>query len=256
MDHPLQPICPSHAPCKCCGTRAPLFGVVDFHKHSQLHYPVALGVSGIPIYYYRCPGCGFIFSTAFDHFTMEDFHRWIYNEDYLQVDRDFLEARPRTNAAFLYDLLARQRPQVILDYGGGNGLLAEMLRATGFRADTYDPFVAQFAERPQQRYDCIVSFEVAEHSTDPAHTFADMNELLQDPGVIIFSTLIQPDTIEKEGLNWWYAGPRNGHVSLYTRASLLALGQPHGLQLASLNDNLHLFYRNIPDFAKSFIRVV
>jgi 2-polyprenyl-6-hydroxyphenyl methylase/3-demethylubiquinone-9 3-methyltransferase len=144
---------------------------------------------------------------------------------------------------------------MILDFGGGSGRLAAYLRGGGFpRADTYDPFVPEHAARPSERYPCIVSFEVLEHTTDPGKTISEMDSLLANPGLIIFSTLLQPADIEAQGLNWWYAGPRNGHVSLYSRDSLLTLVRPYGFQLASFSDNLHLLSRQIPDFARHLIR--
>ena len=72
---------------------------------------------------------------------------------------------------------------------------------------------------------------------------ADMNSLLAENGLILFSTLLQPADIDQQGLNWWYAGPRNGHVSLFSRASLGRLVDPFGLKLGSFNDNLHVLYR-------------
>ena len=107
---------------------------------------------------------------------------------------------------------------------------------------------------PTDRFDCIVSFEVLEHSHDPARTFADMNGFLAESGLIIFSTLLQPADLDNIGLNWWYAGPRNGHVSLYSRPSLEKLIEPFGFKLGSFNDGLHILFREIPDFAKHFIK--
>src|SRR5207237_2813544 len=108
--------------------------------------------------------------------------------------------------------------------------------AAGFpRAETYDPFVPRYSAKPPDRFDCVVSFEVVEHSTDPARAFADMNDFLTGSGLILFSTLLQPADIDHQGLNWWYAAPRNGHVSLYSRASLEKVVQPFGLKLGSFN---------------------
>jgi SAM-dependent methyltransferase len=114
----------------------------------------------------------------------------------------------------------------ILDYGGGNGVLARVLTKAGFRAATYDPFTIFFA-RPQGRFDLITCFEVLEHSPFPDRTVSDMSRLLADEGIILCSTLTQPSNFDQLGLGWWYAGPRNGHVSLYSRRSLTILFQKH-----------------------------
>ena len=255
MNSGLQAIGTQETPCKCCGAPAFLYGVVDFHKNCEIYRRKVLDLSGIPIYYHRCTVCQFIFTTVFDHFTKEDFRRYIYNQEYLLVDPDYPEARPRTNAAFLSSLFSVVRPHRILDYGGGNGTLAELLCTAGFtQVNTYDPFVPHHADKPAGRFDCVVSFEVLEHSTDPARSFADMNDSLTDTGLILFSTLLQPADIDRQGLNWWYAGPRNGHVSLYSRASLAKVVRRFGLKLRSFNESMHVLYREIPEFARHFIR--
>jgi SAM-dependent methyltransferase len=256
MSVDFHPVADRQAVCKCCGSPTSLYGVVDFHKNCNIHQHKVLDVSGIPIYYYRCPQCGFLFTTAFDHFAQEDFHRHVYNADYLLVDPDYRESRPRGNAALICQLFPTIKPRRILDYGSGEGLLAEVLRGTGlFEVDSFDPFVPQRAARPPHRYDCIVSFEVLEHSTDPVQTMADMNSFLTNDGLILLSTLLQPADIDQQGLNWWYAGPRNGHVSLFSRASLLKLVQPFEFTHAWFNDNLHVLFRRVPAFAQHFIRI-
>jgi SAM-dependent methyltransferase len=254
MNSGLQAICAEQAACKCCGATAFPYGVVDFHKNCEILRRKVLDVSGVPIYYYRCPACRFLFTTAFDHFTTDDFLRHVYNEEYHLVDPDYRDERGRWNAELLAGLFADPRPHRILDYGGGNGTLADRLRAAGFpRVETYDPFVPDYSDRPDGRFDCVVSFEVVEHSTDPERTFADMGEFLADPGLIVFSTLLQPPDIDRHGLNWWYAGPRNGHVSLFSRESLRAIVEPLGFGFGSFNDNLHVLFREVPAFAKHFL---
>jgi 2-polyprenyl-6-hydroxyphenyl methylase/3-demethylubiquinone-9 3-methyltransferase len=255
MNPTFEPICARETPCKCCGALAVRYGVVDFHKNCEIYRRDVLDLSGIPIYYHRCPVCQFIFTTAFDQFTHDDFRRFVYNEEYLLVDPDYLDVRPRSTAAFLSGLFSPAKPDRVLDYGGGNGKLAELLRQAGFgHVCTYDPFVPGHAQRPEGRFDCVLSFEVVEHSTDPAQSFADMNDALMEPGLIILSTLLQPPDIDRQGLSWWYAGPRNGHVSLFSRASVAKLVRRFGLKFASFGENTHVFYREVPDFASHFLR--
>jgi 2-polyprenyl-6-hydroxyphenyl methylase/3-demethylubiquinone-9 3-methyltransferase len=256
MTAAMKPVSPTHAPCKCCGTTASLYGVVDFHKNCNVQGRRSLDVSGIPVYYHRCPACRFIFTTAFDQFTISEFNEHIYNDLYAQLDPEYEDIRPRANAAALTQLLSAAKPSRMLDYGGGNGKLAALLRAAGFpQTESYDPFVSGSTTRPEGKFDFISCFEVVEHTTDPVRTFADINSFLADPGVIFFSTLIQPADIDAQGVNWWYALPRNGHVSLYTRASLEWILRPLGLNLASFNDNLHVLFRQVPDWARHFIRI-
>jgi 2-polyprenyl-6-hydroxyphenyl methylase/3-demethylubiquinone-9 3-methyltransferase len=216
-----------------------------------------LSLSGIPVYYHRCRSCGFIFTVAFDQFTPDDFAREIYNREYSLVDPDFADLRPRENAKMIVEMFGRDRSTLrVLDYGGGNGRTSEFLRAAGFsQVVTYDPFVPEHANRPEGSFDLIISFEVIEHSPQPTATFAEMNSLLEPGGMILFSTLVQPAEIERVGLNWWYAAPRNGHVSLHSTQSISRIVENLGFVFGSFNENLHVLFRRVPAFASHLIQV-
>ncbi len=241
----LEPICAGETPCKCCGTPASLYGLLDFNKNCEIYRKNALGISGVPVYYHRCPECRFIFTTALDHFSKEDFERYVYNDQYLLIDPDFEDARPRHNATLATRLLAHAKTSRILDYGGGNGTLAELMRADGFcDVTTYDPFMPRFEQKPDDRFDCVICFEVLEHSTEPGRTLSDITGMLTDTGIILLSTLLQPGDIDSQGLGWWYAAPRNAHVSLYSVASLERLASSAGFRVHSLDQSYHVLYRH------------
>lgn len=253
MSAGFQAVCADRADCKCCGESAYLYGVVNFHKNCEAPRRRVLGLSGVPIYYYRCPACRFVFTTAFDDFSKADFKHSSTTTS-TSWSTPITGECATNNAQFLIGLFQESRPGRVLDYGGGQGVLADCLRNAGFPSvENYDPFVPLHSARPSGRFDCVVCFEVVEHSTDPEQTFADMLDFLVDPGILVFSTLLQPRDIDQQGLNWWYAGPRNGHVSLFSRESLLALIEPFGFACASFNENLHVLYREVPDFARHFL---
>lgn len=242
------------APCKCCGAEAVLFGATDFSKNCEDRRRPPLPATGIMIDYLRCPRCGFVFTVAFDDFSPDEFRHHIYNEGYADVDPDFALVRPAGNAEWISKVLfPTQRSLRFLDYGGGDGKLASHLGAAGFsHVDTYDPFY--HVERPSGRYDVITCFEVFEHTPAPLETLRDIRSFLADPGLLVFSTLLQPADIEQVGVNWWYAAPRNGHVSLHSRDSLTALLRQAGLKWASFNEFAHAAYRGrMPGFAKHLL---
>jgi tetratricopeptide (TPR) repeat protein/SAM-dependent methyltransferase len=248
---PLAEAAPSA--CKICDEASELFGVVDFHKSCVEAQGKRLRLSGIPIYYRRCMRCGFVFTGTFDAWTEGEFAERIYNRDYVLVDPDFAERRPANNARLLMEAFAGSRETIsILDYGGGNGRLAEILRGESFHVVTYDPFSNPFFGNrlePQERFDLITCFEVMEHAPRPVETLRAMDRLLKEDGVILFSTLLQPKDFDQCGLGWWYAGPRNGHCSLYSAEALVRLFASVGMKVASWNEALHLAYRRVPPFA-------
>ncbi len=235
--------------CKICGGSSPLLGVVDFNKSCAEEKGLRLPLSGCPVYYRQCERCGFVFTTAFDTWDHAAFQQHIYNDGYLAVDPDFVELRPAGNAELIAAGFGEAREKIcVLDYGGGSGLLAERLRGKGFCAATYDPF-SEFKAMPEGQFDLITSFEVMEHVPSPQETVATMVKLLKPGGAIFFSTLVQPQTFAAMGLKWWYASPRNGHVSLHTSGSLACLFARHGLRVGSFSEGLHIAYGAVPEFA-------
>jgi 2-polyprenyl-6-hydroxyphenyl methylase/3-demethylubiquinone-9 3-methyltransferase len=191
-----------------------------------------------------------VFTADLDSWSREDFATYVYNADYRLVDPDYLEVRPRGNARLVAESFAGSREEIrILDYGGGAGLLARLLRERGFRAETYDPF-SEFDAMPSGGYDLITCFEVMEHVPQPRETVREMTKLLREEGGILFSTLVQPGEFARIGLGWWYAAPRNGHISLYSTGSLARLFGEVGMKVVSFSEGMHMAYRTVPGFAR------
>ncbi len=246
----LRPVSANPCPCKICGSPAPLFGVVDFHQTCVGIRGVQFRLSGVPIYYRRCDNCSFLFTDAFDAWTVEQFKTHIYNEEYKLVDPDYSDFRARGNAGAVVRLWGPLRRETrVLDFGGGNDTLCAVLREAGFAAAvTYDPMVPQHAGRPDGKFDLVTSFETFEHLPDPLAGIRSIVELTADPGLVFFSTLLQPADFNQQRLHWWYVGPRNGHVSLFSRQALVLAWERYGYRVASLGDNFHFAFRSLPHY--------
>jgi 2-polyprenyl-6-hydroxyphenyl methylase/3-demethylubiquinone-9 3-methyltransferase len=236
--------------CKCCGSKADWFGAVDFSKSCEDHRGKVMPDSGRAVDYFRCTSCGFLFTRLIDGWSAGRVAAEIYNADYVRVDPDFTGTRPRGNADLLSWTFEDERARLaMLDYGGGEGLMASVLRERGFDASSFDPFHDD-DPRPPRRFDLVTAFEVVEHSPDPHATFADIRALTADNGAFLFTTLLQPADIGSAGLGWWYAAPRNGHVSLHTRESLRLAAERAGWTLESFDDNLHAAWVRRPDWMR------
>jgi 2-polyprenyl-6-hydroxyphenyl methylase/3-demethylubiquinone-9 3-methyltransferase len=242
----LRPAGKAPVACKICGGPSPLYGVVDMDQPCRVG--PALPLSGVPVYYRRCTACGFLFSDAFDDWGIDDFKARIYNDDYQRYDPDYKDKRPAANAANVIRTWSASKAGMrVLDYGGGNDVLCAALRANGFKeAVTYDPMVAQYAREPAGLFDLVTCFETLEHLPDPMAGIRNIVKFVADPGAVLFSTLVQPTDFDQQGMGWWYIGPRNGHLSIFTRQALaLAWGQ-FGFKLTSFNDGVHLAFRTLP----------
>ena len=238
---------PAPCACKVCGGESPLFDVVDFHKscHPQL-YP--FGLSGIPVWYRRCGSCGFIFTDFFDEFTPQQWTQHVYNADYGQVDPGYAQARPRTNAIELQCFLRRPADTVGLDYGGGNGMTTRLMRDAGWTFDCHDPYGhSDLVEANRGRYDFCSALEVMEHTPQPMQALQSMVQLCSSDRLVLFIGTAVHDGIvdDRTRLSWWYAGPRNGHISLFSREALRRLGARFGLDYASVTRGTHLLTRGV-----------
>ena len=237
--------------CPVCGAATTLLDVVDLNKSCEEARGIFLPIAGIPVYYSLCDQCGFCFAPELHRWSIDEFSARIYNDDYKQVDPDYLDARPRANAQLLANMFAKQVLAIRhLDYGGGNGELSSELFAAGWDSTSYDPFVDGPLREDLGRFNLVTSFEVFEHVPDVNHLISTLASLVEEDGMVLFSTLLSDGILARnQRVQWWYASPRNGHISLFSRRSLALLGEKEGLDLVSFSPNLHAFWRKIPSWA-------
>lgn len=233
--------------CKVCGGSTALFDVVDFAKSCDARlYPD--GLSAVPVYYRRCAECGFIFTDFFDDFAPRQWSTHIYNDDYYQrVDPAYADRRPASNAHDVDRLLRRYKQQIIgLDYGGGSGRTCQRLRELGYAFDMVDPYGGRMLTPANAgRYNFCTAFEVAEHVADPrafVGAIADMAS--KERLAILIGTQLHDGIVTNASrLSWWYAAPRNGHISIYSRRSMEILARQFGFDYTRLSPRTHLFTR-------------
>jgi hypothetical protein len=245
--------------CPICAQECSLLDVVDFNKSCAEPGGKFLALAGIPVYYTICQGCNFCFSPELCKWTLRDFEEKIYNDEYVLVDPDYLEARPKANAAGLLSAFPRLDPAVRhLDYGGGNGALVKRLLDANWASTSYDPFVDRDTSVAQLgKFDLITAFEVFEHAPDVQHLMSTLRTLLSVDGLIFFSTLLSDGNIRpNHRINWWYASPRNGHISLFSKTSLTILAKQHGFGFSSFSQGLHVLFTRVPTWASHVLRTI
>ncbi len=244
--------------CPICGGNCFLLDVVDFNKSCEEARGKFLELSGIPIYYQFCDNCNFCFAPEIALWPFDDFEQKIYNNHYIDVDPDYIEVRPRGNALRLISMFKGHAQSIKhLDYGGGEGVLSKTLRDAGWNSDSYDPFIEKGNDiRDLGCFDLITAYEVFEHVPDVHQLMSNLRLLLAPNGIILFSTLVSDANIKKNSrLTWWYASPRNGHISLFSKKSLVHLASRYGFNSGSFSTGFHVYFTSIPNWASHIIRL-
>ncbi len=204
----------------------------DYFEGRRL-YPDNVGYQSLM----ECIECGFAQFDDMSAWSEARFADLIYNDDYHLCDMPFEEIRPRRLADWLSSFVGDKR---LVDYGGGKGRMAEILGEHGHYATSYDPFYGMPFPASADA-DIVTAFEVVEHIPDSRSAFRSMQGMMKDSGIIVFSTLTKPTKLRGD---WWYASPRNGHVSLHTEESLsLTLAQV-GMEMVSLSREVHVAARD------------
>jgi SAM-dependent methyltransferase len=175
----------------------------------------------------------------------EKYQSDIYNDQYHLCDTPFLGERPRKLAKWLTSILP---PCEVIDFGGGDGQLSALLNNCGFRSTSYDPFYGHH-ELPNSRADVVTAFEVVEHVPTQVSFFKSLRSLCKPYGKIIFTTLLKERRLNGD---WWYASPRNGHVSFHTTASLSSAASQAGLSVVSITNEIHIASTDEIDLTEVF----
>ena len=94
--------------CPVCNSNSAPLDVVDFNKSCEELRQKYLPLSQKPIYYFLCENCHFCFAPEIYNWTISEFEEKIYNNQYIEIDPDYVENRPTANAKHLIHLFDNQ----------------------------------------------------------------------------------------------------------------------------------------------------
>lgn len=225
--------------CPVCGGRS------DHHVDLPMLKSCEGHDGGDPVGYFVCADCGFCHAPEMCNKPPEWFAEHIYNDDYVKFDPEYKGERAARQARNLIYSYSWARKDIRhLDFGSGDGQLTQRMIKAGFTSEAYDPFV--HVEAPAGLFNLITCFEVFEHVPDPQRLMRHLASYLAPEGLILASTNVSDG---EDIATWWYASPRNGHISLYSKRSLELLAKQHSLEAIVDRNGGHYFYRNLPSWA-------
>lgn len=208
-------------PCKVCGERAPEVFRIPRTKAAGREIPDA--PDDCP--YFECENCRFCFTDILDGAEASQLYDEAYWTDH---DPDWHGKTGETlRLVLLANALVKGDPSKleILDFGCGMGAFVqtarEKLDLRTWGHDVIEPRLGrEFFLRalPTSRFDVVVCCEVLEHLPRPVETLSQIVRSLRPRGAIAFQTAHYDPKVC--GRDWWYVGPANGHVSLFSAAAL------------------------------------
>ena len=165
----------------------------------------------------------------------------VYTSDIQPEDGGYLSRNLnvfRIVTYYLQNLKLKPDP-VVLDFGGGLGIVPRLLREHGVKAFNHDTYSkSPFAEIAWDGTppDFIVSSEVFEHLAEPAAEVARLFE--HQPAYVYVRTW----RYFGQGQNWDYIGPEHGgHVFFYTDKAMQFIADKYDYELVLPGDADALF---------------
>lgn len=141
------------------------------------------------------------------------------------------------------------------DQGGGNGVLARILRDYNLNAKSSDKYLEASFTKGITAFrlgenDGLSCFEVLEHLPNPSTELVGW--LHERVRVAILSTEIYCG----QGEDWQYLSPENGqHVFFYSKEALTLVAKTHGLRVEFLGIYIVMF-RELPPWKKHILRIL
>ena len=215
--------------CKVCSNPAKFFSK-------------AVILSKYEIVYYICPVCGFI-QTEEPYWISEAYSCSSVAEDVGLISRNLNLANiSKSIISIFFD-----KNGTFLDYGGGYGIFARLMRDKGFKFYRYDKYCENiFAinfdihDDDAAKIELLTAFEVFEHFANPVD---ELDNLLKYSPNILFTTELIPASLPKPG-EWRYYGLNHGqHISFHTLRSLGGIARKQGLNFYTDGNFIHLFSR-------------
>ena len=194
-----------------------------------------------PATYFKCPQCEII-KPENPSWLSESYSSAIAETDVGLVSRNLM------NRDLLGPILTLLHPSegIVLDVGGGYGLLCRLLRDKGWHCYTIDSYCQNLFASPFEpsgpfKAPTLLAFEVFEHIENPLE-FVHEQIHRYSPETFVISTLTHAWDVPP--LDWWYYAFETGqHISLYTRKTLEMIAQKIGWYLFSPSNEMHIFTR-------------
>lgn len=189
--------------------------------------------------FYSCDECGFM-QTEEPYWLKEAYESPISESDTGLLMRNIHFSIVFSVALRFLNLNLKGR---FLDFGGGHGVFARLMRDNGFDFFWFDKHAENIFAKGfeggigQERYEAITSLETFEHLIDPKK---EIQELFIITDHVLFSTELLPEKVPSPETWWYYCLEHGQHISFFSKKSLEFLARKNGFYFLSAGNGMHL----------------
>lgn len=190
------------------------------------------------VQYFLCTSCRSL-QTESPTWIEEAYQNLNFAKDTGMVARTLFASHLILELAIAMDF---KRDDLLLDHGGGTGLLTRILRDLGLNAfwsDKYAKnifslgFEKEISKVPSPKL--ITAFEVFEHLSQPKIEIEAL--LQQSPDFILFSTKLY----QGQDASWWYLLEDGQHLQFYSKEGLELVAKNFNYHFCTEGSTYHLF---------------
>ena len=193
------------------------------------------------VQYYQCDVCALIY-TEEPYWLSEAYESAIVDIDTGVMTRNII------NSIKVTTILKKcfSKCSKILDYGGGYGFFARIMRDCGYDCEWYDMYAQPLVIRGFEwnritKISCLTCFEVFEHYKDPLEEIRNLASISDN---IIFSTVCYDKKKKSPPSTWWYYSQESGqHITIYSRYTLEYIAKKLEMKYYNILD-IHIFTKN------------
>lgn len=200
-------------------------------------------LSKYEVSYHLCSSCGFL-ATEEPYWLGEAYKETYNDEDTGALQRNLHYADVAASLILSFFNTGGH----FLDFGGGHGVFARLMRDKGFDfswsdAHAKNVFCRGFEfTKENGQVELVTAIECFEHFSRP---LAEIETMLSISPNIFFATDLLPAPVPAPG-DWYYYGITHGqHISFYSPATLSYLARRFGCNVYSNGFNTHLFTKKV-----------
>lgn len=195
--------------------------------------------------FFKCPECSLIFTEGIPSKEAEEKH---YKDQWATTDPNFWKSQVDVLLQLIGNYLT---PSRILDFGSGSGEMTNEFRKRGYDVTALEPMTHGYLkdQNYSEKFNVVIAVEVIEHLLKPWEELQEIEKVLAQDGIVIFSSLLTNSFIDRPDAreqfkNWWYKDDPT-HVSFFCNRVLSKMADMKNYDIDIFDDKAFVVKRGV-----------